>query len=339
MSAEKALDKTMNNFWKQLPKPFTVLAPMDDVTDVVFREVIADAARPDVFFTEFTNVEALCSAGREAQIRRLKYTENQRPVVAQIWGIKPENYKTVAQLCKELGFDGIDINMGCPDKSACKRGACAGMINNPELARAVIEATLEGADGVPVSVKTRIGFTRRQTESWIPFLLQFPLAALTLHGRTAAELSKVPAHWDEIAKAVELRNQLRPETIFIGNGDVQSMSEVLQKHRSYGVDGVMIGRGIFLDPWVFAKPDQRPPDTPFNRLSLLKTHLDLWEKTWTGSKQFSPMRKFVKMYVHGWPNSADLRAKLMECPDPACLRAMIEEAIRSPEHGNQTDHL
>lgn len=309
---------------------------MDDVTDVVFREVIAEAAPPDVFFTEFTNCEAICSAGREAQIRRLRYTEKQRPIVAQIWGIQPENYKTTAKLCKELGFDGIDINMGCPDKSACKHGACAGMIKKPDLAKAVIEATLEGAEGLPVSVKTRIGFSKRQTETWIPFLLQFPIAALTLHGRTAAELSKVPAHWDEIGKAVELRNQLRPETVFVGNGDVQSMQEVQAKHLAYRVDGVMIGRGIFQDPWIFAHPGSHPEDTPLNRLTLLQRHLDLWDQTWTGQKPFAPMRKFVKMYVHGWPGSAELRAQFMKCPDPSSLRAMIIEAIHSPHHGNSS---
>ena len=324
----------MKNFWLDLPKPFTILAPMDDVTDVVFRDIIAEAARPDVFFTEFTNCEAICSAGRETQIRRLRYSEKQRPVVAQIWGINPDNYRTTATLCKELGFDGIDINMGCPDKSACKHGACAGMIKKPELAKAVIEATIEGAQGIPVSVKTRIGFSHRQTETWIPFLLQFPIAALTLHGRTAHELSKVPAHWDEIGKAVEMRNAINPAIVFVGNGDVQSMGEVQQKHHEYGVDGVMIGRGIFHDPWIFAKAGSHPQDTPFQRLTLLAKHLDLWDTTWRGIKPFAPMRKFVKMYVQGWPSSAELRASFMECSDPASLRAMIIEAIHSPNHGN-----
>ena len=302
----------MKNFWKDLKKPFTILAPMDDVTDVVFREVIAKIQRPDVFFTEFTNVEALNSKGKDSQIRRFEYTENQRPIVGQIWGLNPKNYFKTAKLLKKLKFDGIDINMGCPEKSVVKNGCCAALINNRKLAKEIIEATIKGSGTLPVSVKTRIGIDKIITEDWISFLLSFNLAAITIHARTVREKSKVPAHWEEIGKAVKLRNKLNSKTLIIGNGDVKDYQEVLQKYQEYKVDGVMIGTGIFSNLWAFDKDNNFPKKNLKDMLKLLMNHAKLFDKTWGKQKNFAILRKFFKIYVSEFENSKDLRIKLMQ---------------------------
>lgn len=299
----------VRNFWQELPKPFTVLAPMDDVTDVVFREIIAELAKPDVLITEFVNVEALNSAGRDVMIGRLKYTARQRPIVAQLWGLDPQNYFLAAKLVTELGFDGVDINLGCPERKVLKIGAGAALINNQPLVAEIIKAAKDGAGGLPVSVKTRIGVKRIQTEDWFSFLLNQNLDAITVHGRTASEMSKVPAHWDEIAKAVKLRNELSPKTIIIGNGDVKSCVDATVRAQEYGVDGVMIGRGIFADPAAFSKA----PLTllPQDRLNLLLKHTNLFVKTWGKTKNFAIMKKFFKIYCSGFDDATKLREKLM----------------------------
>ncbi len=300
------------NIWKTLKKPFFVLAPMDDVTDVVFRELVTTTAPPDVFVTEFTNVEAICSKGKESQIRRLLFTEHQRPIIAQIWGIEPAHYEETAALVQEMGFDGIDINMGCPERTVVKNGACAAFIKNPKLAKEVIEATRRGAPQLPLSVKTRIGFSTIQTEEWISFLLQQKLNALIVHGRTAKEMSKVPAHWDEIAKVVELRNTIAPETIIVGNGDVKNYAEGLARVQESHVDGIMIGRGIFTNMWAFQKSSQYHVPTIHERISLLTQHIRMYEKQWGSTKRFEVLKKFFKIYISEFAGAAELRATLME---------------------------
>lgn len=303
----------MVNFWKQLAlhnKPFLALAPMEGVTDYVFREVIAAAAKPDVFFTEFTNTEALCSKGYEKTIKQLKYSESQRPIVAQIWGIDPKNFYSVARMIKDLGFDGIDINMGCPVRDVLKLGSGASLINNPELAAEMIAATKEGAISLPVSVKTRIGVKSIVTEVWIRFLLEQKIDALTIHGRTAKELSKVPAHWDEIGKAVKLRDQYAPETVMIGNGDILNRQQAENAHTMCGVDGVMIGTGIFQNPWVFEEmPDEH---TRRESLELLLKHTKLYAGTYLGERRFAAMRKYFKIYVRSFHGANTLLKQLME---------------------------
>jgi tRNA-dihydrouridine synthase len=212
----------MKNFWKDLKKPIFAQAPMEDVTDTVFRQMIIKCGRPDVFFTEFTNVDGMCSRGRDKVGKRLIFTPAERPIVAQIWGSKPENFLETAKLIKLKRFDGIDINMGCPEKSVVKKGLGGALIDNQPLAKEIILATKEGAGGLPLSIKTRIGVKNIQTEKWAEFLLGFNLDCLIIHGRTIAEMSESPTHWDEIGKVVKLRNSLKLKTLIIGNGDIKT---------------------------------------------------------------------------------------------------------------------
>lgn len=295
------------NFWQKLKKPFTVLAPMEDVTDTVFRQVIEEIAPPSVFFTEFTNVEAIL----HGETSRLTYRKTKVPTVAQIWGINPENFYKAAQYITALGFSGIDINMGCPDKDVVKNGCGIALIRDRNKVDEIIQATKEGAGGLPVSIKTRIGWERIVTEDWCGFLLEQKLDALTIHGRTGKEKSEGSAHWDEIAKAVKLRDQISPNTIIIGNGDIKNILDAKRYALNAGVDGVMIGRGIFENPWCFS--DHLP--TQKEKLDLLKRHLELWEDTWEDKKNFSVLKKYFKIYVRDFEGAGELRGRLMQTTD------------------------
>jgi tRNA-dihydrouridine synthase len=297
------------SIWKRLKKPFFVLAPMENVTDTVFRRVVAGHGRPDLFFTEFTNTEGLCSKGFERVRKNLEFTEMERPIIAQIWGNKPEFYLKTSHLLVEMGFDGIDINMGCPERKIVKNGSCGGLIRNPGLAKEIIQATKEGAGDLPVSVKTRIGLGKIETEEWLGFLLEQNIAALTVHGRTVAEMSKVPCHWDEIGKAVGLRDKMKKDTLIVGNGDVLSRREGLEKCAEYGVDGIMIGRGIFKNLWVFR--EDSPALSYGERLQLLIDHIVLFNSTWGEDKNFEIMKKFYKVYLSGSFEENELRMELM----------------------------
>jgi len=241
----------MKNFWQKLKKPIFALAPMADVTDSAFRQIIVKYGKPDVFWTEFVSADGLCSVGRDKLLIDLQYKENEHPIVAQIFGAKIYNIKEATALCRELGFDGIDINMGCPDKSIEKQGAGAAMIKNPKLAREIIKAAKEGAQGLPVSVKTRIGYNKNEIETWIRELLAENIAALTVHLRTRKEMSNVSAHWDVMKRIVEIRNEMKKETLIFGNGDVVDINDVRKKCKETGCDGVMLGRAIFGNPWLF----------------------------------------------------------------------------------------
>ncbi len=313
----------MPNFWKELKKPIMILAPMEDVTDTVFRQIVKQAGTPDVFFTEFTSVEGICSGGKQAVSHRLKFDKSERPLVAQIWGINPEHFKQTAELLVKMGFDGIDLNFGCPERSVLKQGACSAMINTPELAAKIIQATKEGAGDLPVSVKTRIGFKEIQTEEWLGFLLKQDIAALTVHGRTVKEMSEVPAHWDEIGEAVKLRDQIAPNTLVFGNGDVLSMEDAYSKVKEYGVDGIMVGRGIFKNPWLFNKAIDLNTVTIDQRIALLLDHVRLYDEVWGQTKNFQVLKKFFKIYINGFDGAAELRAKLMETK----TRSEVEEII------------
>jgi len=296
----------MNNFWTKLPRPFSVLAPMEDVTNFTFREIVAtELPKPDVFFTEFTNTDALTSSGFEKTIHRFKFSENQRPIVAQIWGTNPNNFLKSAKIVEDLGFDGIDINMGCPDRAVIKIGACSALIENRPLAKEIIEAVKKGTKKLPISIKTRIGFKEVVTEEWITFLLEQKIDALTVHGRTAKQLSDVPANWVEIAKAVKIRNKISSNTIIIGNGDVKNYEEIREKVEKYGVDGVMIGRGIFANPWVFEK-EIKSHDFKEAKTILIK-HLKLCDE----NQHYDKIKKFFKMYVNNFDGANNLRVKLM----------------------------
>lgn len=304
----------MSNFWQTLPKPFFVLAPMEEVTDTVFRRIISSCGRPDVMVTEFTSVEGLASdIGRSKVIHRLQYTPEEQPLVAQIWGITPEHYYQAGVYAREQGFAGLDINMGCPVKKVIKQGACSALIKNPNLVSDIIKAAKEGAQDIPVSVKTRIGFSEIQTEEWIGFLLQHNLDALTVHGRTVKELSDYPAHWDEIGQAVKLKNQLSPETVIIGNGDILSYQQGLEMVEQYQVDGIMIGRGVFHNPWIF-NPKLDPNDLSTEvKVQKLIEHIQLFDQTWGNEKHFAVMKKCFKMYLNNFPGASEIRAKLMSC--------------------------
>jgi nifR3 family TIM-barrel protein len=306
----------MKNFWNELNKPIFILAPMEDVTDTVLRQVIARCGKPAVFFTEFTNVEGMFSKGARLVTQRLRYTEEERPLVAQIWGTHPENFFKAAKKLIDMGFDGIDLNMGCPASGVAQKGACSGLINNRPLAKEIIDATKEGAAGIiPVSIKTRLGF-RTIDFDWISFVLEQKPDALTVHARTVSEMSKVPAHWDKLKTVVDMRNAMKSTTLIIGNGDVKSLSDAKQKVAEAGVEGAMIGRGIFDNPYLFSETITLSDKTPEEKLQLLLDHMQLWINTWGNTKHFPVLRKFFKVYANGFPGAQDLRIQLMETQNP-----------------------
>jgi len=311
----------MSSFWRRLPRPITALAPMEDITDTVFRRIVARCGAPSVFFTEFTSTDGLCSPGHEAVAHRLLYTAEERPIVAQIWGTKPELHYRAAREIAGMGFDGIDINMGCPVKKIVKGGACAALIDNPSLAAELIRATREGAGDLPVSVKTRCGVRRWRTEDWAAFLLEQRPEVLIVHGRIAKDESKLPARWDEVAKVVRLRDQAGSDVLVVGNGDVRSLAEIEEKALLYGVDGVMVGRGIFETPFLFR---DRVPRLwlPEERLALLLQHLALYRQTW-GEHHYSRLKKFYKMYVAGFAGAAHLRVEIMETESVPEAEALV----------------
>ena len=319
----------MKNFWKELKKPFFVLAPMADVTDASFRRIIAKYSRhgeegggPDVFWTEFVAADGLMSRGVEALKYDLMYTEGERPIVAQLFGSNPEKMEGAARLCAELGFDGIDINMGCPDKSIEKQGAGACMIKHPEVAREIIRAAKRGAPNLPISVKTRIGYNTNEIDTWIPQLLAEDIAALTIHARTRKEMSKVPARWEHVKEVVEIRNKLGKETLILGNGDVLDIADAKKKVAETGCDGVMLGRAIFGNPWLF---DQNKGEVSTEeKLRVLVEHTQLYEELLGERKSFSIMKKHYKAYVNGFPEAKELRERLMLCENAAEVASIVE---------------
>jgi len=288
---------------------------MADVTDAAFRFIIAKYGGPDVMYTEFVSADGLASAGREKLLIDLKFDESERPIVVQFFGAKPENFYKAALLAQELGFDGIDINMGCPDKAVLKQGAGAALIENPELAKEIISETKHGAGSLPVSVKTRLGFKKNVLKKWLPVLLESELAAIIVHGRTAKEMSLVPADWEAIAEAVEIRNKMEAgliqKTVILGNGDVKNLADAETKAAQYDLDGVMIGRGIFGNPWFFNHDRQNKKVGQKEKLKVLLEHTRLFEKMFTGHKNFDVMKKHYKAYVNGFPGAKELRIKLM----------------------------
>jgi nifR3 family TIM-barrel protein len=318
----------MSSFWNKLPKPILVLAPMADVTDASFRKVIAKHGKPDVMWTEFVSADGLIRATEEGKKKLMKdliYDESERPIVAQLFSSHPEYMKQAAALCAELGFDGIDINMGCPDKSIEKQGAGAAMIKNPENARAVIRAAKEGAAGLPVSVKTRVGYNTVELEKWLPELLAENPAVVTIHARTRKEMSKVPARWEHVKRAVEIRNELKSETLIFGNGDVIDRNDALQKVKETGCDGIMLGRAIFGNPWLFSK--EGFAQTSKEQLHTLLEHTRLFEELLGDTKSFALMKKHYKSYLSKVPNSKELREKLMETNSYEGVQGLIKAYV------------
>lgn len=315
----------MDNFWETLPKPFTVLAPMEGVTDAVFRQMIRKIGRPDVFFTEFVMTDGIVSKGREKTAESLQFKPNEKPIVAQIWGTNPEHFKITARYIKTLGFSGVDINMGCPVHDVVKHGACSGLIKNPPLAKEIIEATKEGSGGLPVSVKTRIGFNIEAIDEWISFLLKQDISALSLHLRTSKEMSKVPAHWELMSKVISLRNTISPQTFLIGNGDVSTYEDIISKYKTYGCDGIMVGRGIFSNPWLFNPSVSINEKTIPERLDLYLEHIALFKEIWGTKKNPASLRKFCKTYINNFAEASSFRERLMETKNIEELTQLILE--------------
>ena len=312
----------MSHFWELLPKSFFALAPMEDLTDTVFREIVAGLADPSwlhILFNEFTSVDGMNHPVGKIRVgERLFVNESERKLlkqknihlVAQIWGKKPELFFKIArEITQEYDFDGLDINMGCPAKKIVKNGGCSALIDQPTLAKEIILATKE-ATHLPVSVKTRTGIRTHDTENWIATLMETKPAAVILHGRMQKQQSEGLADWNEIAKGALIRNQLSPETKFIGNGDVISVAQGIEYAEKYGLDGIMIGRGIFPNPWFFNLDKQIPGKS--EKLAQLLLHTQLFEKAWSGKKNINILKRFYKIYTTDFPSAARLRNELME---------------------------
>jgi tRNA-dihydrouridine synthase len=358
------------NFWQELKQkkdqtgqPFFALAPMADVTDPAFRQIIAKYGKPEVLWTEFVSADGLCHPlGREKLLKDLEYVPVERPIVAQLFSSNPDNMRTACKLCAELGFDGIDINMGCPDKTIEKQGCGSAMIKTPDKALEVIKAAKAGiADAgkdIPLSVKTRVGYSTDEIDTWIKLLLEQDLAALTVHARTRQNLSKVPANWNYITRVVKLRDQIAPNTVILGNGDVADMADGVEKSQETGCDGIMIGRAVFGNPWIFNKDisikkrgtwkrnmflqmfpgtwakklmgDSRYTisDIPLEqKLAVMIEHTELFDKILGTVKNFAVMKKHYKAYATGFPGAKELRIQLMESKNKDEVRKIVEDFL------------
>ncbi|MCB1216887.1 tRNA-dihydrouridine synthase [bacterium] len=321
----------MQGFWKELPRPCFVLAPMVGVTDAAFRRVIARYGKPHVMWTEFISADGLCSRGRDALLHDLWFTEIERPIVAQLYGGNPDNMREAARFCIELGYDGIDINMGCPDRVVEKHGAGSILIKRPQLAQELVLAAREGAGEHPVSVKTRIGYHENQIESWLASLIQAGPAAITIHARTRDDMSKVPARWDVIERSVQIAREVQPDAakrpLILGNGDIRNLHDAREIAAETGCDGVMIGRGIFGDPWLF-NPELERAELPFARIiEVMLEHTELYCELFGEIKPFEPMKKHFKAYVNGFRGAAELRERMMAAVDLDEVRQLAHEAI------------
>ena len=338
--------KPFMGFWTTLQKPIVVLAPMADVTDAPFREVIAKHGKPDVLWTEFVSCDGLFRGGYDRLIHDLKFDESERPIVAQLFTSNPKYMEKGARLALELGYDGVDINMGCPDRSIERQGCGCAMIKNPKNARAVIRAAMKGASHkgkrIPVTVKTRLGYNTDELETWLPELLAENPAVVTIHARTRKEMSKVPAKWDRIKRAVEIRNNLKSETLIFGNGDIMTPEEAFAVAKETGADGVMIGRGIFGKPWLFANLEERKKaflkGESFDvvelslekRLRIAIEHTRLFEK-YLSFKNFSIMKKHFKAYITDFPKASELRNRVFQAENGDEIEEVLEYFIKTGE--------
>ncbi|MGQ3424928.1 tRNA dihydrouridine synthase [Staphylococcus aureus] len=312
------------NFWSELPRPFFILAPMEDVTDIVFRHVVSEAARPDVFFTEFTNTESFCHPEGIHSVRgRLTFSEDEHPMVAHIWGDKPEQFRETSIQLAKMGFKGIDLNMGCPVANVAKKGKGSGLILRPDVAAEIIQATKAG--GLPVSVKTRLGYYEiDEWKDWLKHVFEQDIANLSIHLRTRKEMSKVDAHWELIEAIKNLRDEIAPNTLLTINGDIPDRKTGLELAEKYSIDGVMIGRGIFHNPFAFEKEPRE--HTSKELLDLLRLHLSLFNKYEKDEiRQFKSLRRFFKIYVRGIRGASELRYQLMNTQSIAEARALLDE--------------
>jgi len=337
----------MESFWDKLPKPFFCLAPLAKVTDAAFRRIIAKYGKlartaewrggPDVMWTEFVSADGLCHPrGREKLLTDLLYSESERPIVAQLFTAHPDKMEEAARLIQELGFDGLDINMGCPDRAIEKQGAGAALIKNPKLAQEIIRAARVGAPPLPISVKTRLGYNHDELDTWLPALLETNLAAVTIHARTRKEMSKAPAHWEALTRAVKIRDDLQSKTLIIGNGDVADLAAARWRAVETGVDGLMLGRAIFGNPWLFCDLRfdlKNPPRSNLEiRLRVLVEHTKLFEKIFGGIKSFAIMKKHYQAYTTGWQGASELRQELMEAPNGATVEKIVGKYLANMLH-------
>lgn len=360
----------MKNFLNKLPKnkPFFCLAPMADVTDAAFRRMFAKYGKPDITWTEFVSADGLASKGRDVLKYDLLYTEKERPVMVQLFSSNPVKMRESAAYCAKLGFDGIDINMGCPDRSIEKQGAGAAMIKDMDKAGKIIQAVKDGikdarevassatlrrgGKDVIVSVKTRIGYNKNQINEWIPFLLSQGIDMLTIHARTRKEMSKVPARWEHVKEVVDIRNKMGVKTKIIGNGDVRSLEDGIRLAKETGCDGVMVGRGVFGNPWFFV--GLRKINSKFSRvlgrgrtrgqtssktlinsaptikekLKVMVEHTKLFEKLLGKVKSFNLMKKHYKAYVNGFPGASELRVHLMNAKDSKEVEKIVKDFLK-----------
>ena len=314
------------NIWQELPRPFLILAPMEGVTDLAFRQVIAKAGRPDLFYTEFTNVSSYASEkGRHNALERLEIVESDKPIIAQIWGKNPDHFSELSGALESLGFAGVDLNFGCPDKHVNKAGGGAAMIKTPELAVDCYRK-VKAATSLPVSIKTRLGFSFvDEYKTWLPTLLAEHPAALTVHLRTRKEMSKVAAHYELIPEILKMRAEISPETRLIINGDIKDRAAALELHAKYPeIDGFMIGRGVFSNPYCFTEHVA----TREELMDLLHLHLDLYEKQLAlHGVQYEPLKHYYKIYINNFPGASDLRARLMETHSVAAAREVLSASI------------
>ena len=308
-----------SNFWKNLKKPIMVMAPMSRITDEAFRLMFLKYGKPDVFWTEFVSADGLFSRGRDYCLDILKFSKKERPIVAQIFGSEPSYFEKAAREVLELGFDGVDINMGCPDRDIEKQGGGAALIKNPALAKEIIRATKKGAGKMPVSVKTRIGYSKNEIDEWIPAILEENIAALTVHLRTKKEMSAPPAHWDLAKEIIKLRDKYAPDTLILGNGDIKSLVEAKQIVKETGIDGIMIGRGIIGNPWFFS--DKTPSVN--ERLCAVIEHAEIFKGT-----HFDSMKKHFHAYTKGFVGAKEIREQLMRVKSATETRVIVENFLK-----------
>ncbi len=332
----------MQGFWHRLARPFFVLAPMEDVTDVAFRTLIAkyaSASVPRVLYTEFTSADGLIradEAGQRKLSKKLEFGEGERPIVAQLFTAKPEYMEESARICLDMGFDGFDINMGCPANEVVRQQCGAALIQNPALARELIRAAKRGCCScasqtctsrrcIPVSVKTRVGYNTDELETWLPELLAEEPAVVILHARTRKDMSEVPARWERVARAVEIRDSMNSSTLIVGNGDVKNLADARERAEATKCDGVMIGRGVFGNPWLFSnREDEAAPE---EKMKVLIEHIELFQTHLSGYQNDAVMKRHFKAYVGGWDGAKELRIRLMEADSLDDAKRILAENL------------
>lgn len=338
------LFKKKKNVWKDLKDKrdyITILAPMLDVTDKPFRQIVAEAGAPDLFFTEFVSTDGLASKGGKKRLSKMMefsvYEKENKNLIIQIFGANPKKYKEALKEIKKYDFVGIDINMGCPDQKIIKQGAGSDMMRNFDRAKAVFEITKKNSNGLPVSIKTRIGYSQIDWE-WIKFVLSLKPEAISFHLRTKQEMSKVDAHWELMGQIRALRDKIAPNTVLIGNGDILDLETAEKYIQESEIDGVMVGRGIFQNPFLFDKKNIDNLEVS-ERLDLLLRHMDLYEEEFGETKNnmkdfgkrlknFNLMKKFFKIYVNGFDGAKELRIKLMETRSSEEIKKIIKNYLK-----------